>query len=51
MLSINGLDDALAVESGYEEGCRWGAIPDKSNRGLSEKRSEKRKEVPWEPNT
>ena len=25
MLSINGLGDILAVESGYEEGCRWGA--------------------------
>ena len=25
MLSINGLGDILAVESGYEEGCKWGA--------------------------
>jgi len=24
MLSINGLGDILAVESGYEEGCKWG---------------------------
>jgi len=26
ILSINVLDDILAVESGYEDGCRWGAI-------------------------
>ena len=25
ILCINGLGDILAVESGYEEGCRWGA--------------------------
>ena len=25
MLRINMLGDILAVESGYEEGCRWGA--------------------------
>jgi hypothetical protein len=25
MLRINGLGDILAVESGYEEGCFWGA--------------------------
>jgi len=25
MLSINGLGDILAMESGYEEGCKWGA--------------------------
>ena len=25
MLSINGLGDILAVESGYEEGCKRGA--------------------------
>jgi DNA gyrase subunit A len=24
ILCINGLGDILAVESGYEEGCRWG---------------------------
>jgi len=25
ILRINGLGDILAVESGYEEGCKWGA--------------------------
>ena len=25
VLSINILGDILAVESGYEEGCKWGA--------------------------
>ncbi len=25
MFSINVLGDILAVESGYEEGCKWGA--------------------------
>jgi hypothetical protein len=25
ILCINGLGDILAVESGYEEGCKWGA--------------------------
>ncbi len=25
MLRINVLGDILAVESGYEEGCKWGA--------------------------
>lgn len=25
ILCINGLDDILAVESGYEEGCKRGA--------------------------
>jgi len=35
MLRINGLGDILAVESGYEEGCKWGARLQSANSGGS----------------
>ena len=35
MLRINMLSDILAVESGYEEGCEWGARFQSANSGGS----------------
>jgi len=35
ILSINELCDILAVESGYEEGCKWGARFQSANSGGS----------------
>ena len=36
MLCINMLGDILAVESGYEEGCKWGARFQSANSGGSQ---------------